>query len=75
MRVRELIEKLKTFPQDSMVVADGYEDGFDMVKKVSSIKIAENTRKEWYTGKYVESEDSNGIDAVLLFADTKADNK
>ena len=33
MTVRELIEKLKTFPQDSMVVTDGYEDGFDMVHR------------------------------------------
>jgi len=30
MTVRELIEKLKTFPQDSMVVADGYEDAWGL---------------------------------------------
>jgi len=31
MTVKELINILKTMPQDALVVTEGYEDGFDAV--------------------------------------------
>jgi hypothetical protein len=33
MTAQELMEILKTFPADSIVVADGYEDGYESIKK------------------------------------------
>jgi hypothetical protein len=75
MTIRELIERLRTLPENSIVVTEGYEEGFDSVKKVFPVKLTENTTRKWYAGKYVESMDSKGLDAVLLFAHTKADNK
>ena len=75
MTVKELIQKLEAFPQDALVVAEGYEDGYDSIKKVSIIRVVENQTKEWYVGKFVDSKSSSAKEVVLLFADTKADNK
>ena len=75
MTVKELINILSTMPQDALVVSEGYEYGYDSIKKVSVIKLEENPRKEWYIGKYDDSENDNAIKAVFLDAETKADDK
>lgn len=75
MKVKELLRQLQTFPQDALVVTEGYEEGFDAVKKVSMIRVEENTTKEWYIGKYIDSEKADAVQAVFLNAETKADNK
>lgn len=75
MTVQELMQQLQDFPQDALVVAVGYEDGFDNLKKISIFKVEENPKKEWYVGKFIESESPNAKEAVLLFADTKAEDK
>ena len=75
MTVAELIEKLKTFPQDALVVTEGYEDGYDTFKKISLIAIEINPKKDWWVGQYMDSENPNAQQAVFLDAQTKADNK
>ncbi len=75
MTVSELIQKLQTMPPDALVVTDGYEDGYDSIKKVSVIKVEEIAEKKWYIGKYVSTENPNAFDVVFLNADTKADDK
>lgn len=52
MTVSQLIQTLLTKPQGALVVTDGYEDGYDSIKKVSVIAVEENPQKEWYVGKY-----------------------
>lgn len=74
MTVAELIEKLKTFPQDALVVTEGYEDGYDTFKKISLIAIEINPKKDWWVGQYMDSENPNVQQAVFLDAQTKADN-
>lgn len=75
MNVTELIEKLKLMPQDALVIAEGYEDGYDAIKKVSLISIEENPQREWYLGKYTDSRKLDAQKAVFLNAENKADNK
>ncbi|MEO7176924.1 MAG: hypothetical protein ABIV51_13450 [Saprospiraceae bacterium] len=77
MTVAELIEKLNAFPPDSMVVTEGYEEGFDSIKSVSEISLVEAERKEWYLGKYDRQfpDTSLGIKAVFLNAETKSEDK
>lgn len=77
MTVAELIEKLKKFPPDLLVVTDGYEEGYDSIKSVSEINLIEAEKKEWYLGKYEipVPEIENGIKAVFLYAETKEENK
>jgi hypothetical protein len=77
MKVPELIENLNTYPTDSLVVTEGYEEGYDSIKPVSEINLIEAEKKEWYLGKYEKPfpEIENGIKAVFLYAGTKEENK
>lgn len=73
MTVSQLIQKLQTLPPDAMVITEGYEDGYDTIKKVSLIPVKENPKNEWYLGKYVDSKEAKGMQAVFLNAETKAE--
>jgi len=75
MTVKELINILETMPQDALVVTEGYEDGYDTVKKVSVIGIEENPQKNWWNGKYVEIEKEEFMSAVLLYSGSKEENR
>jgi len=75
MTVKELINILKTMPQDALVVTEGYEDGFDVVKDVSVICVSENPQKDWWNGKYVEIEKEEFMRAVLLYSGSKEENR
>lgn len=75
MTVSQLIQKLQTLPPDALAVTEGYEDGYDTVKEVSLIPVKENPKKEWYLGKYINSEEAETMQAVFLNAKTKADDK
>jgi len=75
MTVAELITQLQSLPPDVLVVTEGYEDGYDTIKKVSIIPIEENPKKEWYVGKYTNGDEPDALRAVFLDADNKADNK
>ena len=75
MTVKELINSLVTMPQEALVVTEGYEDGYDTVKKVSVIEVEKNPLKEWLVGKYINSTGSRSMDVVLLYSGTKEENK
>jgi hypothetical protein len=71
MLIKELIEELKKYPQDSRVVVQGYEEGYNDITAISQLKIALNVHKEDYYGahensKYVKTP-AERADAVLLF--------
>jgi len=75
MKVSDLIEILKTFPEDTIVVTDGYEDGYEPLKKVKLIKVTEMEEKQWYYGKYDWSNSSNAIEVVFLDADIRNEER
>jgi len=75
MTVKELINQLTSMPQDAIVVTEGYEDGYDTVKKVSVIEVEENPLKDWWVGKYIKTTGSQSMDVVLLYSGTKEENK
>lgn len=52
MKVKDLIEKLKEYPEDMIVVSDGYEDGFDTIKDVRIIEAYRDKNKSWWNGDY-----------------------
>lgn len=58
MKVKELIEQLQNFDPEQLVVVDGYETGYDEVKKIYLIdnlkKLPED--KAYYDGEYQEAE-------------------
>jgi len=75
MTVKELIKGLTTMPQDALVVTEGYEDGYDTVKTISVISVAENPLMEWWVGKYIESKNNESTNVVLLYSGTKEEKK
>lgn len=66
MNAAQLIEHLKQFPSDTMVIVRGYEGGVDEVDFVSKEKIDLNVNTEWYYGKHEITNDENGVNAVLI---------
>jgi hypothetical protein len=59
MKVKELIEQLQKFDPEQLVVVDGYETGYDEVKKVYLIdKLKKlSPEKAYYDGEYQEAPD------------------
>ncbi len=74
MTVSELIQHLQAMPPDALVVTEGYEDGFDTLKKISMIKVVENPKKNWYVGQYIHSTEKTAQSVVFLNAETRAEN-
>jgi hypothetical protein len=72
MTVNELIKILETLPYNLTAVGEGYETGFEPIKRVSIIKVNENRSREWWDGKF-EKSDTTGIMKVA-FLDTESKN-
>jgi hypothetical protein len=60
MKVKELIALLEKEDPELQVVVDGYEGGYDSLKKIQNVCILENQHKLkepsslWYIGEYKE---------------------
>lgn len=68
MKVSELIEKLKKFDPDSLVVVGGFdEEGYADIKRVQavSIKLRESESAREFIGEYEQSE-AKELSAVLV---------
>lgn len=72
MTVQQLIETLRAFPANALVVSEGYEGGYEPIKKVDLIKVRENEGKKWWDGKYDRAE--AGLEVVFLDAESKKEN-
>lgn len=67
MNVKELIEELKVLPPETMVLVQGYEDGFDLVAAVRKISAIKNIDPADWNGEYEASENSKeGNPAIVL---------
>ena len=64
MNVSELIQQLKTLPQDSEVMIPSYEEGLDPVTACKPISVNPSHTADWYIGLFAESE--QGSPAVLI---------
>jgi hypothetical protein len=75
MTVSDLIKILQSLPPDLTVVNEGYETGFEPIKKVTIIQVNENRSHEWWDGKYEKSNETGKMNVVFLDAETKNINK
>lgn len=66
MNVKELIEELKKFPEDSMVVVSGYEGGVDEITCLAEVKLMLNANSVSYYGAH-EIEDDGKTPAVHIW--------
>lgn len=51
MKISELIEQLKNYPQDLQVVVSGHEGGYDDIIKIQKIKVMLNHNEDVFRGK------------------------
>ena len=68
MTVNELITILKRQPENTPVLVDGYEDGYENIISVNAISVVQNTKALWYNGEYekAEKDSNNTVKAVIL---------
>lgn len=66
MNVKELIEELKKFPEDSMVVVSGYEGGVDEITSLIEVKLTLNANSVSYYGDH-EIENDGKTPAVHIW--------
>ncbi len=71
MKIKELIEQLKKYDPEMLVVARGYESGWDDINIIKEAILIEEENNPWYQGKYSyfeEKEDNpdNAIKAITL---------
>ena len=66
MTVSELIEELKLFPQEQRVIVPGYEDGFDDISLLRSIKIKDFDPAAWYYGRYDQAEEDGELAVCVV---------
>jgi len=68
MTVKELIELLHQYPDDTMVLVDGYEDGVTEldIKNVRFAPLDLNVYEEWYYGEHKIAESKDTCDAFGL---------
>ena len=67
MTVKELIRHLQQISNQEMkVIVNGYEDGFDDIKNPKTVIAYEQIDREWYNGKYEQSDGHGGTPMLLL---------
>lgn len=62
MKVKELIESLKTQNPESLVVISGYEGGYAEVNKVLLLNVVLDYNKEWYLGSHESVDDCRAVE-------------
>ncbi len=67
MIIEELVQQLQSYPKNSRVIVQGYEDGYDEITTIKKISIQPNPSHEWYNGKYISSDNVASETAILIF--------
>jgi len=66
--VGQLVDFLKTLPQNLPVLTSGYENGFENFYEPSIIKVKHETENPYYDGEFqaAEDEDEETFEAVVI---------
>jgi hypothetical protein len=66
--VGQLVESLKTLPQDLPVLTSGYENGFENFYEPTIIKVKHEPENPYYDGEFQVAEDGDegAFDAVVI---------
>ncbi|TGL13507.1 hypothetical protein [Leptospira meyeri] len=66
--VKELIQMLKTFPEDLPIFVSGYESGYDCFYKPEIIELVHRPDNMYFDGEYQipEANESPNISAVVF---------
>ena len=75
MTISELINELKLYPENTPVLVDGYENGYEHVISVNAISVIQNKKAAWYNGEFdrAEHEHKDNVKAVILSRNRQTD--
>lgn len=73
MTAEELIKHLQLLPPQTKIVVRGYENGYNDVINLTPRKIKLNADSDWYDGEYIDSKETDAVEAIDLFGDNKND--
>jgi uncharacterized coiled-coil DUF342 family protein len=66
MKIKELIEQLKKYDPEMLVVVNGYEGGRDDINIIKEEILIEEENNSWYDGKYSYFEEkSHNLDHAV----------
>jgi hypothetical protein len=66
MKIKELIEQLKKYDPEMLVVVIGYESGADDINIIKEEILIEEDNNSWYEGKYSRfGEKSHNLDHAV----------
>lgn len=71
MTAQELIHQLQALAPETKIVVRGYEDGYNDILKLNTIKIKPKADAHWYDGEYEQSTDADAIVAIDLYGDNQ----
>ena len=64
LTVKDLMQKLSTYPADQRVLLEGYEGGYCGVLNIKQVQMTFNQHKESWMGPH--EEDSSSKDSVVV---------
>jgi len=73
--VGQLVEYLKSLPQDLPVLTSGYENGFENFHQPSIIKVKHEPENPYYDGEFQVAEDSKKCGKDRKYGEDKEDRE
>lgn len=71
MTAKELIIELQKLSPETKIVVRGYEDGYNDILELKTVKIKATPGSTWYDGEYDVSADGDAVVAIDLFGENK----
>jgi hypothetical protein len=73
MTIKELVQKLQNYPEDTRVLVEGYEGGFDHVDRVREGVFVADISSKWYYGDHgeVKEHSNNTFSGIVLMSREK----
>lgn len=71
MTAKELIIELQKIAPDTKIVVRGYEDGYNDISELKTVKIKATPDSNWYDGEYDVSAEEDAVVAIDLFGENK----
>ncbi len=68
MNVKELIQLLSRFPDETRVITNGYEDDYEDIRVPREIAVIHKPDAPWYMGEWEEKDgkEDGAIRAILI---------
>ncbi len=70
MKVKELIEKLQQYPEDTLLVVEGYEGGLNDIKEVEEVFVKLNSINSLPYGEHLETDNLEDTYAIKIWGHT-----